>query len=89
MLVVADWVVRGLKKRPQGQVYAKNSQDDKSLFSKLSIDGVDVIQRSISVVETRRVERGRKRNRTYFVDGQRLKDRLLHPESAKKLQGVK
>lgn len=87
MLVLVDWVERGLKKGRQGQVYLDLGRDDRRLFGKTCVEGVDVIRRHVYVVETHPIRHGREKCRTYFVDPVSHRDDLLNAESKMKLQG--
>lgn len=89
LMVLADWVVDGLHKGDKCQVYAKQRRDDSRLSSKTAVDGADVVRRHISVVETRRYQRGRNCHRTYFGDDNLLREKLLDPRSEKLLCGFK
>lgn len=89
LMVLADWVVDGLHKGDQCQVYAKLRRDDNRLFSKAAVDGADIVRGHISVVETSKLKRGRNCYKTYFVDDNILRDKLLFPRSAKLLCGFK
>lgn len=86
-MVLADWIVNGLYKGDQCQVYSKCRRDDALLFSKTFIAGADVIQRHIEVVERHWRGGGLKNFRTYFVDDNALFDSLLDPQSEKRLCG--
>lgn len=88
MLVLVDWLVRGLQKGGQGQLFASLKRDDERLFSDQGLEGADVICRHISVVEKTISTQRRKKHRTYFADSNVFRDRLLEPFSSKTLQGI-
>lgn len=88
MLVLVDWVVRGLRKGRQNQVFATLRREDSKLFSERGLEGADVVCRHISVVEKAISTRSRRKHRTYFADPNLLRDRLLEPLSSKQLQGT-
>ena len=68
LLALVAWAAAGLKKGRQGQVYAERGRDDPRLFRNTVVEGVDVIQRHIAVVE-KIVDAGRRqKKRTYFAD---------------------
>lgn len=88
MMVLIDWLVRGLRKRKQGQLFAPCCRDDASLFNDRGLEGADVIHRHISVVEKTLASRRGTKYRTYFADPSLLLDGLLDPLSPTALQGI-
>ena len=58
-----------LEEGGQGPVYVERGRDDLRLLGDTVVEGVDVIQRRISVVDKTRAGRRRQKKRTYSEDG--------------------
>ena len=80
LLVFVEWVVNELQTSAQGQVFSTRRRDDPALFRNKMVEGVDVIQRHISVVEKEEIIGKQTKDRTYFVDIHVLREDLLGGE---------
>lgn len=89
LLAFVEWVVDELRRGAQGQVFSPRGRDDPALFRNRMVEGVDVMQRHISVVE-KEVKLGKqRRHKTYFIDTEMLRDDLLDGGRGKKLCGFR
>lgn len=69
MLVLAAWVVRGLRVGEQKQIYANYLPDSSRLFSQVRLESVHCVSHSIAALEAQKIKHSsRKVTRTYFID---------------------
>ena len=77
LLVFVEWVVNELQTSAQGQVFSTRRRGDPALFRNKMVEGFDVIQRHISVVEKEVIIGKQTKDRTYYVDIHVLREELL------------